>query len=65
VGDINRDRDPNRYTEPHVHVCPNCDREHMCNCQAQPDKVSLVCRDCETATYDPTVHGGHGEKSEA
>jgi transcription elongation factor Elf1 len=63
--DIKRERDPNRYTEPHLHTCPNCKRSHMCNCQAQPNQAELVCRDCETATYDPAVHGGTGEKPEA
>jgi hypothetical protein len=65
VPDINRAHDPKRFTEPHLHHCENCGREYTCACVVQPDQRELVCRDCETATYDPAVHGGTGEKSEA
>lgn len=49
----------------HSHTCPNCKRPYSCNCGAQPDRESLVCRDCETGTYDPAIHGGRGERSQA
>ena len=63
--DINRAHNPNRYEEMHTHVCPNCARPYTCLCVAQPEQHELVCKDCETATYDPAIHGGHGEKEEA
>lgn len=63
--DIDRRPDPDKYTEAHMHTCPNCGRNFTCGCHAQPAKGELVCVDCERATYDPTVHGGTGEKNEA
>lgn len=49
----------------HLHTCPSCKRPYSCNCAAQPDRESLTCIDCERGTYDPQIHGGRGEKSEA
>jgi hypothetical protein len=65
MSDIKRDPEPGKYVEPHLHTCPNCKRPYSCACQAQPTKESLVCRDCETATYEPAIHGGRGTKKEA
>lgn len=63
--DIDRSHDPYHFHEMHIHFCENCKREWSCLCMKQPDKRNLVCRDCETATYDPALHGGRGEKREA
>lgn len=65
MGDIKRDKTPNKYVEVHTHYCPNCKRPFTCACEAQPDKQSLVCIDCEHGTYNPVIHGGFGERSEA
>lgn len=65
MGDIRRDPTANSVHHVHVHNCPNCKRNYSCNCAAQPDKTSLVCRDCETGTYNPLIHGGEGKKEQA
>lgn len=65
MGDIKRGADTQSVHHVHLHHCPNCQRGYSCNCHAQPEKDSVVCRDCETGTYDPVIHGGKGQKSEA
>ena len=65
MSDIERSADPTKYVEPHLHNCPNCKRDYSCACVKQPDKHALVCRDCETATYEPAIHGGKGNKKQA
>lgn len=65
MGDINRKPSEAHFHRVHTHVCPACQRPYTCNCAAQYDKQGLVCRDCETGTYDPMIHGGRGEKREA
>jgi len=63
--DVNRKPDPASVHHVHLHDCPNCKRQYSCNCSKQPDKSTLVCRDCERGEYDPMIHGGRGEKQEA
>lgn len=65
MADINRRPDAESALNVHKHVCPNCQRPYDCNCHTQPDKKILVCTDCETGRYDPAIHGGQGQKSEA
>lgn len=65
MSDIDRSAKVGVYVEPHLHRCENCKREWTCACQKQPDRYMLVCRDCETGTYNPAIHGGQGEKAEA
>jgi hypothetical protein len=63
--DIKREGNQNSVHHVHTHNCPNCQRSYSCRCYAQPDKTSLVCVDCERGTYDPQIHGGKGQRSEA
>lgn len=65
MADIKRRPDQQSVHHVHTHNCPNCQRNYSCNCAAQPEKASLPCRDCETGTYDPVIHGGSGKKQEA
>lgn len=65
MGDINRKPTAQSVHHVHTHVCPSCARPYSCNCADHVEKVPLVCRDCEMGQYDPAIHGGHGEKSEA
>lgn len=65
MGDIKRSPNQASVHNVHGHVCPNCSRSYDCNCHTQPDKRQLVCTDCERARYNPRVHGGTGERSEA
>lgn len=65
MGDINRQGEGTSFHDVHEHTCPNCKRSYSCNCHKQNGKTVLVCRDCETATYNPLIHGGRGEKEEA
>jgi hypothetical protein len=65
VPDINRKPNDQSVHNVHLHRCQNCNRNWSCNCAAQPDKLSLTCRDCETGTYNPVIHGGTGTKAEA
>ena len=65
MSDINRRPNASSEHALHGHVCPNCHRNYSCNCHSNKPGSGLVCTDCETGRYDPMVHGGTGEKSEA
>jgi hypothetical protein len=65
MGDINRRPSDQSVHNVHIHTCPSCHRNYSCNCSRQTDKTALTCIDCETATYDPMIHGGTGTRSEA
>lgn len=65
MSDIKRGASESSVHHVHVHTCPSCHRNYTCNCAAQPDKTSLTCIDCERGTYNPMIHGGTGQKSEA
>lgn len=65
MGDIKRRPDSQSVHHVHTHNCPNCKRDYSCNCAVQSEKTELVCRDCESGTYDPVIHGGQGEKRQA
>ena len=47
MGDVKRKPSEASVHNVHTHVCPKCNRPYSCNCAAQPDKESLICRDCE------------------
>lgn len=65
MADINRKPHESTFHNVHLHNCPACKRDYSCNCHKQPDTRTLVCRDCETGTYDSVIHGGQGTRSEA
>lgn len=65
MSDIKRKPSESSFHNVHMHTCPNCKRGYSCNCAAQPENKLLTCIDCEHGNYDPTVHGGQGERSEA
>jgi hypothetical protein len=65
VADINRRPSASSLHDLHLHNCPNCGRPYSCNCHANKPGSSMVCTDCEMARYDPMIHGGTGERSEA
>ena len=65
MADIKRKPQESTLHNVHGHVCPNCQRNYTCNCHDNRDKEQLVCIDCEHGNYDPTIHGGRGERQEA
>ena len=65
MSDINRKPDSQSVHHVHLHNCPNCRRNYSCNCAKQPEDFEVVCIDCEHGVYDPVIHGGRGQKSEA
>lgn len=63
--DIDRRPDSQSIHRVHLHNCPNCHRDWSCACAKQEDRNTLVCRDCEMGVYNPRIHGGTGDRSEA